>query len=71
MDDYSVLQVLNEDLELYQKKLQTEAPYDFPGATDEERGELVRLDKDGELDGNDLISLEEFKAAMRQWRMKY
>ena len=67
LEDYDMLLALKEDVALYQKQA-TEDPYDFPGATEEEREELIRMDKEGDLDESDTISFEEFKATIKQWR---
>jgi hypothetical protein len=69
IEDYNVLLALKDDVALYQNGVE-EGPYDFPGATEEEREELIRLDNGREIDEKDCLSLEDFKATMSRWRMK-
>lgn len=68
IEDYSTLQALREDVQLYEVQNKTEeGPYDFPGATDEERAELIRLDNGEELDEEEYVTQEEFQKLMKKW----
>jgi hypothetical protein len=67
IDDYEILQVLKEDVEVYVSQQRTEGPYDFPGATEEEREEMIQIDK-GEIDDkDDYVTEEEYQRLMNRW----
>ncbi len=69
IEDYGVLLALKDDVALYQNQVE-EGPYDFPGATEEEREELIRLDKGGEIDESEYISQEEYNKLVQRWLTK-
>jgi hypothetical protein len=70
IEDYSILQALSEDVALYQKQATEEGPYDFPGATEEEREELIVWDKAEKIDESDCVSGEEYAKLMHTWLTK-
>lgn len=70
IEDYDVLLALKEDVALYQTQLTEEGPYDFPGATEEEREELIAWDKADEVDVSDCVSQEEYEKMVHTWLTK-
>lgn len=70
IEDYDMLMALKEDVALYQKQATEEGSYDFPGATEEEREELIAWDKAEEIDESDCVSQEEYEKMIHTWLTK-
>jgi hypothetical protein len=70
IEDYNVLLALKEEVALYQTKATAEGPYDFPGATEEEREELIAWDKAEEVDVSDCVSQEDYEKMAHTWLTK-
>lgn len=70
LQDYEILLLLSEDVEVYETRQKTEGPYDFPGATEEERAELIRIDQGGEIPEDELLTQEEYNLEMSRWHTK-
>lgn len=67
INQWDILMALREDVQVYETQQKTVDPYEFPGATEEEKEELIKEDNDEISIEEDMLTHEDFKKAMRRW----